>query len=148
MKHSVVGEKSMSFAVRVVKLYRCLVRRRREEAMARQVQEAYSEENPKAGLVEEYLDRLLPEDWASKDSYDRRAWLESGSEGTVRRTTVCTAEIWTEALGGNPERMDRRELKEVSAIMAGIPEWRYMGNRKKLIHPYGRQRYYERRDET
>ena len=37
MKHSVVGEKSMSFAVRVVNLYRCLVRRRREEAMARQV---------------------------------------------------------------------------------------------------------------
>ena len=117
------------------------------EAFAREVQAAHSEENPKAGLIAEYLDRLLPEDWANKDAYDRRAWLESGSEGTVKRTTVCTAEIWAEVLGGSPERLDRRELKETSAIMANMPGWRYMGNRQMTIRPYGRQRYYERREE-
>lgn len=115
------------------------------EAIARDVQAAHAEENPKAGLVAEYLDRLLPEDWATRDAYDRRAWLESGSEGTVRRTTVCTAEIWAEALGGNPERLDRLGLKEISAIMSNQPEWRYQGSRVKTVPPYGRQRYYERR---
>ncbi len=115
------------------------------EAQARQVQKAYEEENPKSGLVEEYLDRLLPEDWESKDPYDRRAWLGSAEKGTIQRTTVCTAEIWAEALGGNPEKLSRSDLKGIGAIMAGLPEWRHMGNRKKTVHPYGRQRYYERR---
>ena len=116
------------------------------EAMAREVQAAHAEENPRAGLVAEYLDRLLPEDWANKDAYDRRAWLESGAEGTVRRTTVCTAEIWAEALGGNPEKLSRSELREVSAIMASMPEWRHQGYLLKTIRPYGRQKYYERTD--
>ena len=114
------------------------------EAQARQVQKAYEEENPKTGIVAEYLDRLLPEDWESKDPYDRRAWLGSATDGTVRRTTVCTAEIWAEALGGNPEKLDRRELKEIGSIMASLQEWRYMGSRQMTIRPYGRQRYYER----
>jgi predicted P-loop ATPase len=118
------------------------------EALAREVQEAYSEENPKAGIVAEYLDRLLPEDWESRDSYDRRAWLENDSKGTVKRTTVCTAEIWAEALGGNPDKLSRSDLREISSIMASLPEWRHMGGKLKTIRPYGRQRYYERRDES
>ena len=118
------------------------------EATARKVQRAFEEENPKTGIVAEYLDRLLPEDWESKDPYDRRAWLESGAEGTVQRTTVCTAEIWAEALGGNPEKINRSELREVGAIMASLPEWQHQGDKLKTIRPYGRQRYYERRDES
>ena len=117
------------------------------EAQARQVQRAYEEENPKTGLVAEYLDRLLPEDWENRDPYDRRAWLESKAEGTIQRTVVCTAEIWAEALGGNPEKLSRSDLREVSAIMASLPEWRHMGGKVRTIRPYGRQRYYERRDE-
>ena len=116
------------------------------EAQARQVQRAYEEENPKTGLVAEYLDRLLPEDWEGKDTYDRRAWLESTAEGTVQRTMVCNMEIWAEALGGNPERLDRRDIKEISSIMASLPEWRHSGGLTKTIRPYGRQRYYERRE--
>jgi predicted P-loop ATPase len=118
------------------------------EAVARRVQEAYSEENPKTGIVAEYLDRLLPEDWESKDAYDRRAWLESGAEGTVQRTTVCNLEIWAEALGGNPERISRADMKEIGAIMAGLPDWQRVGDLTKTIRPYGRQKYYERRDDS
>ena len=117
------------------------------EAMARNVQRAHEEENPKVGIVAEYLDRLLPEDWEKRDAYDRRAWLESDAEGTVQRTTVCTAEIWAEALGGNPEKISRLDLKEIGAIMASLPEWRHQGSKIKTIRPYGRQRFYERRDE-
>ncbi len=114
------------------------------EQVAREIQESYSEENPKAGLVGEYLDRLLPGDWDSKDIFDRRAWLESGVKGTVRRTTVCTMEIWAEALNGNPDKIDRYVLKEISEILSTLPEWKYRGNRKETFKIYGRQRFYER----
>jgi predicted P-loop ATPase len=116
------------------------------EAVAREVQELYEEENPKVGLVAQYLERLLPEDWESKDSYSRRAWLESGELGTVPRETVCTMELWVEALGQNPDRFDRYATKEVREIMEKIPEWRHQGNAKLSIKPYGRQRYYKKEE--
>ena len=114
------------------------------EAKAREVQAIYEEENPRAGVVAEYLDRLLPEDWDTRDAYDRRTWLESNTVGTVRRETVCILEIWTEALGGNPDRLDRYAIKEVRDIMATLPDWVRQGNKQKLFKPYGRQKYYER----
>lgn len=115
------------------------------EKMAREVQETYEEENPRAGIVADYLEKLLPPDWDELDSYSRRAWLEtSADQGTVKRTTVCTFEIWVEAFGGNPDRIDRYGAKEIRDIMAGLPEWRHQGNKTKTCKPYGRQRYYER----
>lgn len=115
------------------------------ERVAREVQETYEEENPRAGIIAEYLDRLLPEDWDSMDTYSRRTWLESDAEGTVKRTTVCTMEIWAEALGGNPDRLDRYGSKEIRDIMAKLPEWRHRGNKLRSFKLYGRQRYFERR---
>lgn len=117
------------------------------EARAREVQEAYEEENPKAGIVAEYLDRLLPAGWDSMDLYARRNWLESDAEGTVERTAVCTLEIWAEALSGNPDKLDRYVAKEIRDIMASQPGWKHKGAEKRTLRPYGRQRYYERRTE-
>lgn len=117
------------------------------EAIAREVQESYEEENPKAGIVSDYLDRLLPEDWDGMDTYSRRSWLESSAVGTVKRGAVCTYEIWAEALGGNPDKLDRYVAKEIRDIMAGLPEWRNQGAKLLTIHPYGRQRYYKRMTE-
>ena len=116
------------------------------EKMAREVQRAFEEENPKAGLVAEYLDRRLPKGWDDLDIYTRRQWLETDTVGTEERTTVCTLEIWAEALGGNPDKFDRYAGKEIRDILAGLPEWRQQGNKQKTIKPYGRQRYYKRRE--
>jgi predicted P-loop ATPase len=117
------------------------------EKMAREVQERYEEENPKAGIVAEYLEKLLPEDWGTRDPYQRRAWLENCNDGTVKRTTVCTMEIWVEALGGNADKLDAYASKEIRSILAKLPEWKNQGNKIKTVHPYGRQRYFRRTEE-
>ena len=117
------------------------------ERTAREVQESYEEENPRAGIISDYLERLLPPDWDSKDLYSRRQWLESEVVGTVKRTTACTLEIWAEALGGNPDKIDRYVAKEIRDIMADMSGWAHKGAALKTIRPYGRQRYYERRTE-
>lgn len=113
------------------------------EAVARKVQEEYEEENPRAGIVADYLDRLLPTGWEEMDIYARRSWLESDAEGTTKRRTVCILEIWAEALGGNPDKLDRYAIKEIVDIMAGMAEWKRVTN-KLTIKPYGRQRHYKR----
>ena len=132
-------------AVEIYKAGEKLFLPRHLEAVAREVQESYEEENPKAGIVADYLDRLLPEGWDDQDVYTRKQWLETDVVGTVRRTTVCAMEIWVEALNGNPERLDRYAIKEVRDIMAGLPGWKSSGRQQKTIKPYGRQRYFERR---
>ena len=118
------------------------------EAVARKTQEIYEEENPNVGIVSDYLDRLLPEDWDDQDTYTRNQWLETDAVGTVNRTCVCTLEIWVEALGRNRDRFDRYAGKEVRDIMEKLPEWRYQGNKIKTIRPYGRQRYFKRSVDT
>lgn len=123
------------------KLYLC----KRLDKIAREIQDIYKEENPRAGLVEDYLERLLPEDWDERDLYSRRQWLETDAKGTVQRRTVCIMEIWAEALNGNPDKLDRYALKEIGDILAGLPEWQRQGNRKISAGPYGRQKYYARR---
>ena len=117
------------------------------EQVAREVQECYEEENPRTGIVAEYLETLLPDQWGTMDSYTRREWLNAkANTGTVLRTSVCTLEIWVEALGGNPDRIDRYGVKEIREIMAGLPEWEHQGNKRITVPLYGRQRYYKRRD--
>ncbi|MBO7276063.1 MAG: hypothetical protein J6V15_06810 [Clostridia bacterium] len=133
-------------AVEIYKKGEKLYLPRELERIARQVQESYEEENPKAGIVAAYLDRLLPEDWDTLDLYSRRAWLENGQEGTVQRTAVCTLEIWAEALGGNPDKMDRYASKEIRDIMAGLDNWQHQGAERPTFKLYGRQRYFKRRD--
>lgn len=117
---------------------------RRLEDEARKVQAAYAEENAQAGIVEEYLDRLLPDDWETMDTWQRREWLKSGADGTRKRTTVCNLEIWSEALDGDPTRIERYNVKELQGIMESIGGWEYRTGKKKRIKPYGLQRYYER----
>jgi predicted P-loop ATPase len=117
------------------------------EAVAREVQQTYEEENPRAGIVADYLDRLLPEGWDDMDIYSRRSWLESEAQGTTQRQTVCTLEIWSEALCGNPDKLDRYAVKEIQDIMAGIKGWRHQGTKKTTARPYGRQRYFKRSTE-
>ena len=116
------------------------------EAVAREVQEEYEEENPRAGIIADYLDRLLPAGWEDMDLYARRNWLEGDAEGVAKRQSVCILEIWAEALNGNPDKLDRYAIKEISGIVAGLPGWTRANNQRKTIKPYGRQRYYERRE--
>lgn len=114
------------------------------ENIAREVQELYEEENPRVGLIADYLDRLLPEGWDEMDIYSRRQFLESEAVGTVKRSVVCTMEVWAEALGGNPDKIDRYIAKEIRDILTSLPGWRRSGTKRLRIRPYGQQRYYER----
>lgn len=118
---------------------------RRMETEARKVQESFAEENAQAGLIEDYLDRLLPDGWDDMDTWERREWLRSGAEGTHPRETVTHVEIWAEALGGDPSKLDRIAVKDLQGVMAGLPGWQYCQESKKRVRPYGVQRFYRRR---
>ncbi len=115
------------------------------EAKAKIVQELHSEKDERFGIVMQYLDRLLPEDWNDRDIYDRRSWLDDPkNEGKVIRDNVCTAEVWCECLGKNKEDMTRYNTRDVNDILRSLYGWKAIVSTTNF-KIYGKQKYYERK---
>ncbi len=69
------------------------------EALAKAEQREAMESDEREGLVREYLEALLPDNWDDMDTFERRNFLDGtgkadiGKKGTIRRTQVCNMEI-------------------------------------------------------
>lgn len=110
-------------------------------------QQLHSEIDDRRGIVEAYLDTLLPSNWENMDLFARRNFLSQdalSAKGTVERDYVCVAEIWCECLGKEKEDLDRRKSFEISNLIKTIPGWEQF-NKTKSFNIYGKQRYYARR---
>ena len=122
-------------------------------AVAYTKQREAMETDDREGIVGEYLDRLLPDNWDRMDVFERRNFL-SGSEfggavaeGTVKRERVCPMEIWCECFGKSRESMKKGDTYEIESILYKLGGWKkYDGNAQgKLRFPaYGVQRAYVR----
>ena len=118
-----------------------------EDALAKSRQAEHSAVDERRGLVENYLNRLFPENWDKKDLYDRRAWLDDplSPQGTIRKEVVCTAEIWCECLGKDKNDMTRYNTKEINSLMNTLTDWEFVSSTKNFAI-YGKQRFYRRKD--
>ena len=95
-----------------------LVLPKRLQHEAINMQERYMEEDPRVGIIQEWLD-------------------------TSEHDRVCVAMIWKEALGndyGEPKRVDVREIHDI--MRNAVADWEPVGKRR--CGEYGVQRCYER----
>ena len=116
---------------------------------AEEVQRSAMEADDRLGMVEQYLDALLPENWAEMNLYDRRSWLDNRDDshqtkGTVRRQTVSNTEIWAECFCRYPADMKPADSYAIAALMVQVGGWERTGERRR-IPIYGTQRIYSRR---
>lgn len=125
--------------------------------MAYAKQQEAMESDDREGLVQDYLDRLLPENWDSMDLYQRRTFLSGGEfgdtplEGTVSRDRVCIMEIWCECFGKERQNLRKADSYELEGILNKVGGWgRYTGNAsgKMRIAGYGIQRAFIRNKEA
>lgn len=116
------------------------------EKMARSVQETHTELSEKRGIIQEYLETLLPDNWGSLDLFERRGWLEEDSEkGTIERDRVCVLEVWCEALGGDPKTLTGMMSREINNILRSFPEWEEKKSVQRFGKLYGRQRGFSKK---
>ncbi|MDW7669433.1 MAG: virulence-associated E family protein [Bacillota bacterium] len=119
-----------------------------EEKVAKREQEAHRELNEKEGVVLDYLETLLPEDWEDMDLYQRRDYLQGADflEGTMIRDKVCVLEIWCECFEKKRSDLRKSDSLEINAILNSIGGW--SNSDKKMIRSklYGPQRFYIRTD--
>jgi predicted P-loop ATPase len=121
-----------------------------EEKEAQRQQEAHSEESAKAGLIQEFLEILLPEDWYKLDLSQRRNYIQ-GNEfadsqvGTMQRSKTCVMEIWVELFNGDPKQLTPIVSREINDILKGLNGWnKYDKGLLKFGKVYGTQRAFVR----
>lgn len=119
------------------------------EETAKAEQRGAMESDEREGLVREYLEKLIPENWEDLDLYDRRNFLNgTGLNGDKpsnlrQRTTVCNMEIWCECFGKDRGSLKKQDANEIATIMAKFDDWRRL-KCKKRFGDYGIVVGYER----
>lgn len=126
-----------------------------EEKQASMEQTAALESDVREGMIAEYLDKLLPEDWDRMDLAERRGFLRGDQftggnrVGTVQRTTVCAVEVWAECFGKDPSTIKRSDTYDIFGMLMKIGGWeKYSGNKTGVQRRglYGPQRCFVRKD--
>lgn len=132
-----------------------LILKNEDAEMAYLEQQEAMETDDREGLVVDYLDKLLPENWGSMELYERRNFLGGGDfesadiVGTVQRDRVCIMEVWVECFGKDRPNIKKSDSYEIEAIINKIGGWKkYDGNStgKTRIPGYGIQRTFVRCD--
>lgn len=115
---------------------------------AEKMQQSAMEVDERVGMVEEYLNTILPDDWDSMDLFQRRNYL-NGSEfgspahkGCELRTEVSNAEIWCECFGKSLQELKPTDSYSIAALMSQIGGWERTTTIKRQPI-YGRQRLYK-----
>ncbi|XCB30427.1 VapE family protein [Arcanobacterium hippocoleae] len=107
------------------------------------------ETDEREGLIQAYLDTLLPEDWEEMDLYARRNYLDGASEfgtvsqaGNVVRKVVSNLEIWCECLGKNRADLTAMDSTRIRQVLIKLGWNRHQS--KKRLALYGPQWVYTR----
>ena len=117
------------------------------EAEARERQEDHNEvtADERAGMIEAFVRKPLPETWDSLTMEQRQTWFRSSSETgseepRIRRKTICAVEILVELFGQKIDEKTRYRTKEINQILRKLDCLEYAGRARDSI--YGRQHRY------
>ena len=98
------------------------------------------------GLIQEFVERRVPADWASWGIGQRRdfwagtvhTWNDKEIE-LVERERVCAIEVWCELFNGSPRDASKQEIREINAVLANVKGWSRNQNPLRC-GPYNLQR--------
>lgn len=114
------------------------------EAIAGGTREEFTERTPIQGLIEEYLDRLFPDDYEDRFLAQRLDFLNGdlGEEGTETKNSFSLIELWTEALGRRKDEYTVVKARELSNAVKALKGWKRDKQARQKI--YGPQVIYRR----
>jgi len=102
------------------------------------------------GIIEDYLEILLPEGWYDYDIYRRREYVAEYhnednimGKGKTKRMRVSVIEIWCEAFGKNKADLERIRSYEITKMLRRIKGWVCDGSQAR-DKVYGKQLIFNR----
>lgn len=122
-----------------------------EEAAAESVRSMATEEDSMTGLIQAYLDTLVPENWVEMSPEERISWLRDEEQGIVSGThpidVVCSLEIWEIALHRERGKHSRVDILQITNALKQLPGWFGPMPKPTRLPFYGPQRVFARLDE-
>lgn len=118
------------------------------EAEAQRVQEEHREASVREGVIRDFVEKEVPDDWNTWDAQRRQTFWSGGEKGEhnmVPRDRVCALEVWVEAFGGNIKQMKYADAREINAVIGAMPGWRRTSNSIRFGPSYGKQRGFVKR---
>lgn len=97
------------------------------EQLARAEQDRHREANVKEGVIREFLDKKIPDNFYKLSLSSRRTFWGGGMQidaPLVERDKVCALEIWCECFGGDIKNMRRADAMEINQILANLDGWK------------------------
>lgn len=124
------------------------------EKQAVKIQEKHTEISSMEGLIHEYLEMPLPENWEDLDVAARRSYIhgtnfKEEAIPTKKRDKICAMEIWVELLQGDPKYMKPMNSREINDVLRVLEDWEpyNMGTGKlRFGKNYGCQRAFIRKN--
>lgn len=113
-----------------------------DEALKRQ--KMHEEDDPKIGMIIEFLEKPITEKWYNLTISERRDLIAFGSdESGIKRQKICAMEIWCECYGNRKETLNRFDTSEINTILDNLEEWERLKSDSRFGGEYGRQRGYK-----
>lgn len=100
------------------------------EKAAKEQQESHRKTSTREGIITDFLEQSVPEDWINWKLEQRRMFWEGNAtfEGElVPRKKVCALEVWCEALGCDPRMIKYSDAMEINNIIGSIKGWKRTG---------------------
>ncbi|SMB88605.1 Virulence-associated protein E [Desulfonispora thiosulfatigenes DSM 11270] len=100
------------------------------EIYANQMQDEALEVDERQGIIENYMEMLLPDNWKDMDLFARREYINEYHnknsiipKGTNKRKKISVIEIWCEAFGKNKADLKRAKSYEITKMLRRIEGW-------------------------
>lgn len=116
------------------------------EQLARAEQDRHREANVKEGVIREFLDKKIPDNYYELSLSSRRTFWGGGMQTEtplIQRNKVCALEVWCECFGGDVKNMRRADAMEINQILANLDGWERNSSMRRFGY-CGRQRGFER----
>ncbi len=118
------------------------------EDLAKEAQEGHLESDPREGVILNFLDTLVPEDWNNRDEENRRIFYMNSINNKelckVKRNRICAVELWVECFKQDKGKMKNSDAKMLNDILRHLPGWEEIKTPRKTV-AYGNQRVFERK---
>ena len=115
------------------------------EQMAVEAQEEHRESDPREGVILNFLDTLVPEDWNRRDEDNRRTFYMNMAANkqlcTVKRDRICAVELWCECFRQDKGRMKNSDAREINSILRHLSGWEELKGPRDTA-AYGKQRIF------
>ena len=113
------------------------------EAVAKEQQEEHREASTYEGVTLDFMALNVPDGWETWKLDRRRMFWSGGVQGEgikmVSRERLCAAEVWCEALNGQPKDLNKVIAREINSVIERQQGWKRSRTVLKF-GPHGAQR--------